>query len=290
MADTWSAGEGYEPYIGRWSRQVARRFVPWLDAPEHQRWIDVGCGTGALTAAVLTGADPVGVVGIDPSAGFLEYARAHLDDARADFRHGDALAIPADDDEFDVAVSGLVLNFVPNPATALAEMRRVTRPGGLVGVYLWDYGGGMELIHRFWKVAVESDPAARHLDEADRFGLCRQDALRALFADGGLDAVRLDAIDVPTVFRDFDDYWTPFLGGQGPAPTYVASLSEGHRAALRERLRDRLTAEPDGSIALTARAWAARGTVPNRSEEPADVASTVPPVHPGDGAAEGAGR
>jgi SAM-dependent methyltransferase len=262
VTDTWAAGDGYEPYIGRWSRSVARRFVPWLGAPEGQRWLDVGCGTGALTAAVLAGARPATIVGIDPSPGFLAYAAEATIDPRVTFRQGDALAIPANEDQFAVAVSGLVLNFVPDPTRALAEMRRVTRPGGLLGVYLWDYGGGMQLIHRFWEVAAECDPGARDLDEARRFPLCRRDALQALFEDGGLERVVTDAIEIPTTFRDFDDYWTPFLGGQGPAPTYVASLPEADRDGLREALRQRLPARADGSIELTARAWAARGTVP----------------------------
>ena len=263
MTETWSAGDGYESYVGRWSRQVARRFVPWFAAGGDQRWLDLGCGTGALTTAILAGADPAAVVGIDPSAGFLDHARAHVGDARASFRRGDALAVPADADEFDVAVSGLVLNFVPDAGRALAEMRRVTRPGGLLGAYLWDYGRGMELIRRLWEVAGERDPVVRDLDEARRFPLCHPDALRRLFDDGGLHDISLDPIDVPTVFRDFDDYWTPFLGGQGPAPGYVASLSEAHRADLRRRLRERLPIRCDGSIALTARAWAVRGRVPH---------------------------
>ena len=259
MSDTWAAGGGYEPYIGRWSRLVAQQFVPWLRAETNATWLDVGCGTGALTTVILDEADPAAVLGIDPSPGFLEYARARVDDARAVFRPGDAATIPADDDEFDVAVSGLVLNFVPDPAAALQEIRRVTRPGGRIGVYLWDYGDGMQLLRLFWDAALERDPSAP--GEAQRFPLCRPEALHALFQDGGLADVTVEAIDVPTVFRDFDDYWTPFLGGQGPGPTYVASLNDADRADLRERLRERLTTEPDGSIALTARAWAARGSV-----------------------------
>jgi SAM-dependent methyltransferase len=258
----WTTGRAYEPYIGRWSRRLAERFVPWLAAPAGARWLDVGCGTGALTSAVLAQADPAQVVGVDPSRGFLQWAAAHEHDPRASFLPGEAGAVPAGDGEFDVVVSGLVLNFVPDPAAALREIRRVTRPGGLIGVYVWDYGGGIQLIHRFWEAAIERDPDVARLDRAERFDLCHPDALRTLFEEGGLVGVEVDAIEIPTVFADFDDYWTPFLGGVGPAPSYLASLPETARVGLREALRERLPTEPDGSIHLTASAWTVRARVP----------------------------
>jgi len=160
----------------------------------------------------------------------------------------------------DAAVSGLVLSFVPDPAGAVAEMTRVTRAGGRVAAYVWDYGGRMELIRRFWDAAAALDPAAATLDEGRRFGLCRPEPLAGLFRDAGLVEVAGRPIEVPTRFRDFDDYWTPFLGGQGPAPGYAMALDEGRRAALREALRARLPVAADGSIPLVARAWAVAGT------------------------------
>ena len=157
-------------------------------------------------------------------------------------------------------VSGLVLNFVPDPAAAVAEMTRVARPGGAVAAYVWDYRDGMELMRRFWDAAVALDPVARELDEGQRFGpMCRPEVLAALFRDAGLRRVEARAVDVPTRFRDFDDYWMPFLGGQGPAPGYAMTLSENRRAALRERIRADLPIASDGSISLSARAWAVRG-------------------------------
>lgn len=169
----WAAGEAYEPYVGRWSRLVAARFVRWLDAAPGGSWRDVGCGTGAVTQAVLDAADPAAVVGIDPSEGYLAYARAHVRDPRARFVRADAVHLPFADAAASAAVSGLVLNFVPDAPRAAAEMVRVVRPGGLVGVYLWDYGeGGMEAIRAFWDAATALDPQARTLDEAVRFPLC----------------------------------------------------------------------------------------------------------------------
>ncbi len=187
-------------------------------------------------------------------------ARARVGDPRAEFAQADATALPDGPHACDAAVSGLVLNFVPEPGCALAEMRRVVRPGGTVGIYVWDYAGRMELIRVFWDAAAELDPAAGELDEGRRFGMCGPEPLRELFEGAGLRDVQVRAIDVPTRFADFDDYWQPFLGGQGPAPGYAVSLDEARQSALRERIRERLPFARDGSITLNARAWAVRGT------------------------------
>jgi SAM-dependent methyltransferase len=260
VADRWQSGEPYERYVGRWSRLVAREFVDWLDVPHGARWLDVGCGTGALTGVVLDRAAPAAVVGVDPSEGFVRHAKSHIGDGRAEFRVADARELPVSDGEADVAVAGLVLNFVPEPDRAVAEIWRALRPGGVAGAYVWDYAGRMELMRYFWDTVVALDPDAEKLDEGPRFPICRPEALRALFEAGGFDAVATRAIEVPTVFRDFDDYWSPFLGGQGPAPSYVASLDEPAREWLAIRLRERLPTEADGTIRLVARAWAVRGT------------------------------
>jgi SAM-dependent methyltransferase len=260
-AEVWAAGDAYEPYIGRWSRLVARELVAWLGVAGGSAWLDVGCGTGALSQAVLEGADPAAVVGVDPSLGFLAHARARLG-GRARLAVADARRLPLADGRVDAAVSGLVLNFVPDPARAVAEMARVTRPGGRVAAYVWDYAGRMELIRRFWDAAAALDPAAAELDEGRRFPLCRPGPLAGLFRDAGLADVAGHPVEVPTRFRDFDDYWTPFLGGQGPAPGYALALDEGARAALREAVAARLPVAADGSIPLVARAWAVAGTRP----------------------------
>lgn len=256
----WNVGDAYERYVGRWSRPVAELFVRRLGVPTGGRWLDVGCGTGALTATVLRIGDPAEVHGVDPSDGFLAHARREIDDARARFSVGDARALPFPDGRFDAVVSGLVLNFVPQPEAAVAELARVAAPGGVVGAYLWDYADGMQMIKHFWEAAAASDPAAAELDEGRRFPLCRPEALRSLWTGAGLTGVEVEPVEVPTRFRDLDDYWTPFLGGQGPAPGYVSTLDEDRRAALQALLRERLPVASDGSIALSARAWAVRGT------------------------------
>jgi SAM-dependent methyltransferase len=253
IEDVWAGHAAYETYIGRWSRRVAATFVPRLGVPPGRRWLDVGCGTGSLAAAAVALADPAEVVGVDPSLGFLAGATANV---RAGFCAADARALPFPDDTFDAVVSGLALNFVPEPARAAAELARVARPGAVVAAYVWDYADGMQMLRRFWDAASDVDPAAVVLDEGRRFPLCRPEPLADLWHGAGFSAVTVAAIDVPTVFADFDDYWRPFLGGQGPAPGYVAALPEDRRAALRELLRTRLPAQDDGSIRLTARAWA----------------------------------
>jgi SAM-dependent methyltransferase len=258
--EVWASGAAYEPYVGRWSRVVAREFLAWLAVPAGSRWLDVGCGTGALTQTILAQADPRSVRGVDASVRFLAYAREQTPDARASFVVGDAQALPEPDDGYDAVVSGLALNFIPDGRRAVAEMRRVARHGGVVAVYVWDYAGEMQMMRYFWDTAGALDEAARSLDEENRFPICRPGPLEALFREAGLRDVAVRAIDAPTPFRDFDDYWTPFLGGQGPAPSYAMSLSEARRATLREAIRARLPIAPDGSIPLIARAWAVRGT------------------------------
>lgn len=257
--DRWTSGTDYEAYVGRWGRLVGAQFLDWLAAPAGARWLDVGCGTGALTERILTNSDPMSVVGVDPSSGFIEHARAHVGDPRATFVIGSAGAIPLPDAAVEMAVAGLVLNFVPDLPVALVELRRVLVPGGAIAGYVWDYGGRMDLMKKFWDAAVALDPAAAAATEDSRFTICAPDPLRASFVAAGLTDVAVRPIEVATVFRDFDDYWNPFLTGVGPAPGYAVALSEVRRAELRERLRATLPTEVDGSIHLVARAWAVRG-------------------------------
>ncbi|MGK5678361.1 class I SAM-dependent methyltransferase [Actinoplanes sp. URMC 104] len=251
--DVWEAGDAYEAYVGRWSRKVAAEFVGWLDVPAGRRWLDAGCGTGALTSAALrTG--PARVVGVDPSRGFLRTAPVEAHRVA-----GDAAALPLGDASFDVVVSGLALNFVPRPGAAVAEFARVAAPGATVAAYVWDYATGMQMMRLFWDAAAEVDPAAAGRDEGRRFPICHEPALRAAWAAAGLTEVATRSIEVPTVFAGFDDFWQPFLGGQGAAPSYLATLGQHEQHAIRELLRARAPASADGTIALTAAAWAVRG-------------------------------
>ena len=241
---TWAAGAG----------SSRTSFSPGSRCRSSLRWLDVGCGTGSLTAAIAAQCAPAALTGVDPSAGFLDKARARMQ-GLADLRVANALDLPIADASADVVVSGLVLNFVPDTGRGLAEMRRVVVPGGTIAAYVWDYAGKMELMRHFWDAAVQLDPRVRDLDEGVRFPLCRPDALETAFRGAGLDDVAVVPIDVPTRFVDFDDYWSPFLGGQGPAPSYAMSLDEDARIRLREHLRARLPQRPMAA----SRSWRAPG-------------------------------
>ncbi|MFE5295559.1 class I SAM-dependent methyltransferase [Streptomyces sp. NPDC056632] len=259
--DMWAAGDAYDRYMGRWSRPVAGGFVTWLDAGAGLRWLDVGCGTGALAATVAARCRPRAVVGVDRSVGFVASAGAAAPEP-ARFVVADALALPVHDQAYDLAVSGLALNFLPDPAAAVVEAARAVRCGGTVAAYVWDYAGGMGFLRAFWEAAVQVDPSAAIQDESRRFRLCRPDPLRALWVRAGLEDVAVAPIEVATVFAGFPDLWEPFLAGQGPAPAYVASLAPGLRDRLRDTLGRAVPTRSDGSIALTARAWAVRGRRP----------------------------
>jgi SAM-dependent methyltransferase len=259
-SDSWQVGNPYERYVGRWSRRVAPVFLGWLGVREGKRWLDVGCGTGALCAAIAERCAPAALTGLEPSEGFLKVARESLP-SQVTLCPGNATAIPLPDETVDVVVSALVLNFIPDLGAALKEMARVANEGATFGAYVWDYAGKMELMRHFWDAAVALDPAASKLDEGRRFPLCRPEALLAAMSEAGFHDAEVTAIDIPTPFASFPDFWEPFLGGQGPAPAYVMSLAESSRTALRERLNEQLPFQSDGSIQLIARAWAVRATV-----------------------------
>lgn len=259
-SDRWQLGNPYERYVGRWSRRLAPQFLAWLAVPAGRRWLDVGCGTGALCAAILEHCAPASLTGVEPSDGFRQVARAALP-PQVVLCPGHAGEIPLPDGQVDVLVSGLVLNFVPDLDAAFREFSRVAVPGATFGAYVWDYADKMELMRYFWDAAVALDADAGSLDEGRRFPLCRPDALLAAVRGAGYRDAEVTALDVPTNFASFQDYWEPFLGGQGPAPSYAMALDEPARGRLREELQRRLPVQSDGSIALVARAWAVRASL-----------------------------
>lgn len=255
--DAWSAGRSYDEYMGRWSRDVAAVFVDRLALAGGLEWVDVGCGTGALTATVLDRCDPASVLGVDPSADFVRHAASTVADDRAQFEVGSGQQLPCPDHAADAVISGLAYNFMPDRPAALAEFLRVCRPAGTVAFYVWDYpGGGVAFIDAFWKAATTIDPGVAALDEAERFQFCTADRLREEAVAAGCGDVSVEAVEVPTPFADFESFWYPFTLGAGPAPGYLASLDPDGQLALRERLR--IVLGVDGPAELTARAWAAR--------------------------------
>lgn len=259
--DSWEGADAYERFMGRWSRLVAEHFLRWLPVAHDKRWLDVGCGTGILSRSILHAKEPEEILAVDASPTFVAFGRETNQDPRLRFEVALAQSLPVESNTFDVSVSGLVLNFVPQPQQAMAEMRRATKPGGVLAAYIWDYAEGMEMLRYFWDAAIVLDGDAADLDQGTRFPLCHEVELRQLFLDSGLRDVAVRAIEVTTDFSNFDDYWKPFLGGVGVAPGYVAKLNDPQRLTLQQRLQSTLPQSEDGTISLLARAWAAQGTV-----------------------------
>jgi SAM-dependent methyltransferase len=260
----FSAGEAYERFMGRWSRELAPLLVRFAGVRDGDAVLDVGSGTGALTAAVAAAAPSSHIVGIDPAASYVAFAQEHHSGDLIRFEVGDAQQLRLADARFDRTLSLLLLNFIPNPRKALNEMMRVTRPGGTVAAAVWDYGQGMEMLRAFWDEAIALRPAMDQSDER-HMPLTRSGELAALWREQGLHDVSEEALTIETRFSSLDDYWSPFLEKEGPAGAYVSVLPAGDREQLRMRLRRRLLGDgPDGPIALGARAWAVRGVVPSR--------------------------
>lgn len=254
----------YERFMGRWSVLLAPAFLDAVGLDRSgppSRVVDVGSGTGHLARAVAERWPGSEVVGVDPAAGFVEAARARAEAEgnahRVRFEPGEAGALPLDDGCVDAAVALLVLNFVPDPDRAMAEMCRVTGPGGVVAAAVWDYGRGMGMLRALWDAATRLDPAAVGQDEAT-MPLGRPGGLTDLWRRSGLSHVDDGAVEVRREYATFDDYWEPFLHGTGPAGVYVTGLSDAGRTALRAEL---LADLGPGPIGLTSRAWWVRGTV-----------------------------
>jgi SAM-dependent methyltransferase len=257
----FARADSYQTFMGRWSQRLAPELVRFSEVRDGHYVLDVGCGTGALTAALRDAFATVRVVGVDASENFVQHATAEVADARARFEVGDAQHLKFSDATFDAAVSSLVLNFVPDPGRAIREMMRVTKPDGIWSAVVWDHGkDGMQMLSVFWEEAIAIDPAAKARDEAN-MTLCREGALAELCHQQGLKDVQASSLEVPLEFASFDDYWSPFSLGIGPAGAYFVSLPHDQRNLLRDRLQKRL-ATSQSSIELSARAWAVRATNP----------------------------
>jgi SAM-dependent methyltransferase len=259
---TLAEGLAYERFMGRWSKLTGQLFVDWLEIPPQQRWLDVGCGTGAFTEVILSRCNPKSVVAFDPSERQLAYAFSRAHDNRVTFRRGDAMEIEAEDDQFDVAASALVLNFLPDQGKAVREMSRVVRAGGTVAVYVWDFAGRRNITQHLTEaiasIAPDAERAARGAQQA---GTTTPAALMSLFPSAGLEAVEAKSLDITAEFEDFDDYWesnATLISPISVIGTAGASLSGDQILLLKQILKDRLPKASSGKISFGAGAWAVR--------------------------------
>lgn len=255
----FALADAYDRYVGRYSPLLAREVTAFASVVPDQRAVDVGCGTGALTEHLVSVLGAGNVAAADPSEPFVIACRERNPGVRVEVAPAEAL--PFGDDEFDHALSQLVMNFLADAHAGVAEMRRVTRPGGTITAATWDYTQGMTLIRTFFDAAIALDPAAAEHDEGRRMRYCQPDELRDLWLESGLLEVDVRPIVVRASYTDFDDLWQPLERGVGPAGAYAISLDAQHRQALRDELRRRLTAG-DAPFELTARAWVAKGRTP----------------------------
>ena len=251
----------YEVMMGRWSRQLAPLFVEFAGVRDGEKVLDVGCGTGSLSATLAKVTGAAKIVGIDPSKGFIEYARTQVADPRVTFEVGDAQNLPYPDDSFDRAMALLVVNFIPDAPKAVKEMRRVTKSGGVVATTMWDGSRANELNHCFWDAALAIDPTVKRPGRS--YGSA--DALSALWNGVGLINTEVKDLTMPCQFSSFDELWRPYLTGEGPQGAYVVGLTDDCREALRWKFRENILGDgPDRSFTLKAKAWAVKGFVANR--------------------------
>lgn len=257
--ESWASGNLYHDYMGRWSEMIAQEFLVWLNPASGSSWLDIGCGTGALTGMILNHVDVQNIIGIDPSQDFLIQAQHNIQSTKVHFQDGDGSSLHFNDDQFDYVVSGLALNFMSDPQHAIQEMVRVVKRDGWVAIYVWDYAGKMEWLKYFWSVAVMLDETAHQYDEGQRFPICQPDKLHNLFKKGELRQIEVRSIDVPATFDNFEHYWDVFQIGSFPAPAYLKALSADQRTQFKDKLRSTVPRQNDGSIQLITRAWAVRG-------------------------------
>jgi len=257
-------GDGYERLMGRWSRLLARPFLDFVGLADGERVLDVGCGTGHLARAVAAGSRPAAVHAVDLSRAYIEHARRHTQDARVRYDVGDACGLAFADHSFDRVLSMLVLHFVPQAAQAIAEMRRVARPGGVVAACVWDVRGGFVANRLFFDTAAALDPRAveRRARNYTR-PMTRPGELVQAWRDSGLSDVTGTALAMRMDFSSFDNYWAPYAGKDGPGAEYVASLNDAERATLQAAVcAAYLDGEADGPRSYAATAWAVKGVAP----------------------------
>jgi ubiquinone/menaquinone biosynthesis C-methylase UbiE len=257
--ELFNDGKAYERRMGRWSRIAGEAFVDWLAVPKGLRWLDVGCGNGAFTEALIARCAPAAVSAIDPSEGQLRYARTRPEAKLAEFRVGDAQALPYADRSFDAAAMALVISFLPDPGKAVMEMMRVVRPGGWVAAYMWDLPGGGIPVEPMFR-ALKSLGIAVAVPGIE---VSRRDNMRAVWEKAGLQSIDTQVIRIQVVYSDFDDFWQSYSVPAGPSGQPLRKMSPSEIEQLKRRLHEQLPTGPDGHIAYEAFANAVSGRVPS---------------------------
>jgi SAM-dependent methyltransferase len=250
---------GYEQFIGRWSRPLGDAFLGWLAPPANMQWLDIGCGTGIFTRIIADTCSPAAVIGVDCATAQIEHAHQSVGGERIEFRVADAQLLPFSDASFDVVASALAINFVPDRSRALAEMRRVARPGGLVAGCVWDFASQLS---PSWPVRLGMSRLGIEAPLVTGAEDSSLDALTSMFRRAGLQDVATIPIEVTASFASFDEVWRSQTPGYAPITKAIARMPDITRAQLREVVRAELPTLPDGSIAFRARASAVRGRVP----------------------------
>jgi len=261
-ADLWIDGVLYENYTGRLSRRIADKFIGWLEIKQARftNGVDMGCGTGALSEALLTNSVCDSLISLDRSPAYMSFAKQRISSSVVEFVTGDVQNTSLPTGTYALVVSGLVLNFVDSPEKMLREMRRLGRSGGVLGLYIWDFADGMEPIRKFWDAAHKCEaPHVREFDAGIRFPICQRDNLLQSITDAGWREPEVVPIEIDARFASFDEYWAPFLSGQGTGPAFAVSLTDDMREKVRKTLMPLVTDSPDKPFTLRARAWAAKG-------------------------------
>jgi len=252
--------------MGRWSARLAPLFLDFCDVGDAQSYLDVGCGTGALTKTIRARHGDRVVVGLDPSKAFIGRLNAEVADGRSWFCRGDAQDLPFTDSRFDAAFGLLILQQMPDPLRMVSEMRRATRPGGTVATAIWDFQSGMPMFSIFWDAVGKIDPAVvakRRANRSKPITGTSEDSLAELWRAAGLEDVTATTIELPQDFTGLEDFWTPFLSNATPSSSVASKMAANTQAALKEEIRVRLFGgRPDGPFSLTAGAFAVRGKVP----------------------------
>ena len=259
-----SDGAAYQVWLGRWASRLAKAFLEFLEFPETGELLDVGCGTGALTFAMAERWPGRAVIGVDLAAPFIAYAQSRRSGDRPVFEVGDACALKYQDGRFAGVTAHLVFLFIPKPKIALHEMRRITRSGGTVAAVVWDSRGGLVFQRMLWDTAVAIDPNARVIrDSLFANPVAIPGGLAGFFQEAGLVEVEEQSLTIRMDYANFEDYWQPFLGGQGPVGAYFTGLAPALKARIKEAVRDAYcSGSPDGPRSLTASAWAVQGKAP----------------------------